>query len=108
MSPRARRALLSSAALAVAFVLAWLVPPLAVVVVWPILLVVPGWVVLAGLRSRIGTAGRLGLAVVLTIAVSAHLVHWLSHIAGGYDRGVVFGVAVLLGAAVPLAAWRGM
>ena len=86
---------------------AWFVPPLAVVVVWPILIVVPGWVAITGLRSRIDAAGRLGLAVILTVAVSTHLVHWLSHLAGGYGRGVVFAVAALLGLALPLAAWRG-
>ena len=108
MSPSARRALLASVALAVALLAAWLVPPLAVIVVWPILLVVPGWVAIAGLRSRIDAAGRLGLAVILTVAVSTHLVHWLSHLAGGYGRGVVFAVAALLGLALPLAAWRGI
>ena len=108
MSPSARRAILASVALAVALLAAWLVPPLAVVVVWPILLVVPGWVAIAGLRSRIDAAGRLGLAVILTVAVSTHLVHWLSHLAGGYGRGVVFAVAALLGLALPLAAWRGV
>ncbi len=108
MSPRARRALLASVALAAALALAWLFPPLAVVVVWPLLLVVPGWVALAAVRSRIDVAGRIGLAVVLTVAVSTHLVHWFSHLAGGYDRGVVLGVAALLGLALPLAAWRGV
>ena len=108
MSPRARRALLASVALAVALVLAWFVPVLAVIVVWPILLFVPGWVAISALRSRVGAAGRLGVAVVLTVAVSTHLVHWLSHLAGGYGRGVVFVVAALLGLALPLASWRGV
>jgi hypothetical protein len=108
MSPRARRAILASVALAAGVALAWLVPPLAMVVVWPILLVIPGWVTIAGLRSRIDTPGRLGLAVVITVAVSTHLVHWLSHLAGGYSRGVVFAVAALLAATVPIAAWRGI
>ncbi len=108
MSPRARRALLASVALALALLLAWLVPALAVFVVWPLLLVVPGWVALASVRSRIDAAGRLGLAVVLSVAASTHLVHWLSQLSGGYDRGVVFGVAALLGLAVPLAAWYGV
>ena len=108
MSPRARRALLASVALAAALVLAWLVPPLAVAVVWPILLVGPGWVAISAVRSRIGAAGRLGLAVVLTVAVSTHLVHWLSHLAGGYSRVVVFAVAALLGLALPVAVWRGL
>jgi hypothetical protein len=108
MSPPAGRAVLASVALAAALSLAWLVPPVAVVVVWPILLFAPGWVLIAGLRSRIDAAGRLGLAVVLTVAISTHLVHWLSHLSGGYSRGIVFVVAGLLALAVPIAILRGL
>ena len=108
MSPPAGRALLASVALAAALSLAWLVPPAAVVVVWPILLFAPGWVLIAGLRSRIDAAGRLGLAVVLTVAFSTHLVHWLSHLSGGYSRGVVFAVAGLLALMVPIDLLRGI
>ena len=108
MSPPAGRALLASVALAAALSLAWLVPPVAVIVVWPILVFVPGWLLVGGLRSRIDAAGRLGLAVVLTVAVSTHLVHWLSHLSGGYGRGVVFGVAGLLALTVPIALLRGI
>jgi hypothetical protein len=112
MIPSARRELLASVALLVAFVaallLAWLLPPLTVIVVWPILLVVPGWVAISAIPSRIDAAGRLGLAIVLTVAVSTHLVHWLSHLAGGYSRGAVFAVAGLLGLAVPVAVRLGV
>ena len=101
MSQPAGRALLASVALAAALSLAWLVPSVAVVVVWPILVFVPGWLLVAGLQSRIDAAGRLGIAVVLTVAVSTHLVHWLSHLSGGYSRGVVFGVAGLLALSCP-------
>jgi hypothetical protein len=107
MSQPARRALAAGAALGATLLLGWLVPPVAILVVWPILLIVPGWVAISALRSRIDAAGRIGLAVVLTVAVSTHLVHWLSHLAGGYGRGVVFAVAALLGLAVPVALWRG-
>lgn len=107
MSPRARRALLASVALAIALVLAWLVPALAVIVAWPLLLFVPGLVAIDAVRARIDTAGRLGLAIVLTVAVSTHLVHWLSVLAGGYGRGVVFAATAILGLALPFAAWRG-
>src|SRR6185436_7877883 len=108
MSPPAGRALLASVALAAALLLAWLVPLVAIVVVWPILLFTPGWVLIAGLRSRIDAAGRLGLAVILTVAISTHLVHWLSHLSGGYSRGVVFAVAALLAVTVPIALLRGI
>jgi hypothetical protein len=108
MSQPAGRALLASVALAAALSLAWIVPSVAVVVVWPILVFVPGWLLVAGLQSRIDAAGRLGLAVVLTVAVSTHLVHWLSHLSGGYSRAVVFGVVGLLALSVPIALLRGI
>jgi len=93
--------------IAVALVGAWLVPPLAVAVVWPLLFVVPGWGIMAAARPRIGATGRLGLAIVLSLAISAHLVYWLSLASGGYRRETIFFAAVLLAFPVPLAAWRG-
>ncbi|MGI8830885.1 MAG: hypothetical protein ACR2I5_14110 [Candidatus Limnocylindria bacterium] len=87
---------------------AWLLPVLAAVVVWPLLLVVPGWAILAATRSRLDGAGRLGLAIVLSIAVSTHLVYWLSHLAGGYGRPVIFVAAAVLALPIVLAAWRGI
>jgi hypothetical protein len=100
---------LAAAALLLAACLtaAWLVPLLAVAVVWPLLLVVPGWAVLAVLQPRIDAAGRIGLAVVGSVVVSTHLVYWLSHLAGGYGRHVVFAAAVLLASPILLAARRG-
>ena len=96
MTPRAGRPLHVGLAVAGAVAVAWLLPPLAVAVVWPVLLVVPGWVLLARLQPRIDAPGRAGLAVVISVAVSSHLVYWLSHLAGGYGRGVVFVAALLL------------
>ena len=74
---------------------AWFVPALAILVVWPLLFVVPGWVLVAWLRPGIAATGRLGLAVVLSVAVSAHLVYWLSAL-GGYRRETIFLAAALL------------
>ena len=88
-------------------VVAWLQPPLAMIVVWPLLFVVPGWAIVAWARPRIGSTGRLGLAVVLSVAISAHLVYWLSLASGGYRRETIFAAAVLLALPIPLAAFRG-
>ena len=87
--------------------LAWLWPPAAIIAVWPALFLVPGWAVVALTRARVGSAGRLGLAVVISVVLSAHLVYWVSLAAGGYERWTVFAVAALLLAPIPLAAWRG-
>ena len=68
---------------------AWAVPILSVLVVWPLLFVVPGWGLLAAARPRIAGTGRLGLAIVLSVAVSAHLVYWLAVATGGYRRETI-------------------
>ena len=92
---------------------AWLWPPLATVVVWPLLFVVPGWLVVAWTAPRVAAPGRLGLAIVLSVAVSTHLVHWVSTGLGpltgghGYGRPAVFAAAALLGVLLPIAVARG-
>jgi hypothetical protein len=88
-------------------VAAWLQPAVAMIVVWPLLFVVPGWAIVAWARPRIGSTGRLGLAIVLSVAISAHLAYWLSLAAGGYRRETIFAAAALLALPIPLAALRG-
>lgn len=85
---------------------AWLLPALAVVVIWPLLYLVPGWATVALARPRIEAPGRLGLAIVISVVASTYLV-WLLSLAGGYGRGVVFAAAGLLSVPLALAAWRG-
>ena len=102
-----RRASHASVAVIGVLAIAWLAPVLAPVVVWPLVLVVPGWGVIAALGPRIDLAGRAGLAIVISVALSTHLVYWLSQVAGGYGRETVFLAAALLAIPLPLAAWRG-
>ena len=107
MSTPSGRAAVALLAAGGALVVAWLVPPAAPVLVWPLLLVLPGWSLVSLLRPRLDLAGRLGLAVVGSVALSTHLVFWLSHLVGGYERGVVFAAGGLLAVPVVLMAWRG-
>jgi hypothetical protein len=107
MTTPAGRAIAVSLAVAAALVVSWLVPSLAPLVVWPLLLVVPGWGVLGLLAPRIDRAGRLGLAIVGSVAVSTHLVYWLAELTGGYARGTVFLAAALLAIPIPAAAAAG-
>ncbi len=86
---------------------AWFVPPLAILVVWPLLFVIPGWAVMSLVRPRIAATGRLGLAVILSVAGSAHLVYWLSMATGGYQREVIWIAAGMLAAPLVVASWRG-
>jgi hypothetical protein len=98
-------ALVATAILALLLVAAWLVPPLAMAVVWPALFVVPGWAAMAMARPRVGATGRLGLAIVISVTLSAHAVYWLSLATGGYERWTIFVVAGLLLLPIPAGAW---
>ena len=100
-------AVVAGIAVAGALLAAWLQPALAVVVVWPLLFVVPGWTIVGWVRPRIAATGRLGLAIVLSVALSAHLVYWLALGTGGYRRETIFAVAVLLVLPLPIGILRG-
>ena len=107
MSTPSGRAAVALLAAGGALAVGWLVPPAAPLLVWPMLLFLPGWSITALLRPRIDTAGRVGLAVVGSVAISTHLVFWLSHLAGGYHRGVVFAAAAMLVLPAIVTAWWG-
>ncbi len=102
----ARAALVAGVSLGL-LVAAWLLPNLAIVLIWPLLYLVPGWATIAVARPRIEAPGRLGLAVVISVILSSHLVWWLSMASGGYGRGVVFAASALLALPLAIAAWRG-
>ncbi len=97
------RAATATTALGVALAIAWVVPPLAPAVVWPLLLVVPGWAVVSWLAPRVDAAGRLGLGIALSVAASTHLVYWVSTLLGAYDRTAVFVASGAMAAILPLA-----
>jgi len=100
-------AAVTGAAIAALLAIGWLVPPVAILAVWPLLFLVPGWAVLSVVRPRISATGRLGLAVILSVVGSAHLVYWLSLATGGYRREVIWLAAALLALPGAVAAWRG-
>ena len=90
-----------------ALVAAWLEPGLAELVVWPLLFVLPGWAIVGWARPRVAATGRLGLAIVLSVALSTHLVYWLSLATGGYRRETIFAVAAMLALPIPIGVMRG-
>ena len=100
------RGVAAAIAVAAALAISWLVPALAIALLWPLLLFVPGWAILSLVPSRLDLPGRIGLAVVLSVALSTHLVYWLSHLAGGYARATIYIGALLLAPPVVLAASR--
>jgi hypothetical protein len=91
---------------AIAFVLAWLAPPAAIAIAWPFLFVVPGWLLVARVVPRLGPAARLGVGIVTSTYLAAHLANLVGLAAGGFDRpvalataGILAGVSLVLGAA---------
>jgi hypothetical protein len=101
--PIARRALLVlGIAVAIGAVLTWFVPPVGVLLAWPFLFVVPGWVLVTRVVPHLPTPGRVGLAIVLSVYLSAHLVNVVAR-AGGFDRlAVLVSIALLVLATVVL------
>ena len=96
MPPPSPRALVAAAAaILAASLIAWLVPLTAVVLVWPILFFVPGWVVIRRVVPDLPLPGAVGAAFVTSVYVSAHLVNVVARV-GGFGRGSIIVSAALL------------
>ena len=74
---------------------AWAVPLSAIVLVWPILFFVPGWIVIRRVAPRLPVPGAVGAAIVTSVYVSAHLVNVVARI-GGFGRESIVVAAVVL------------
>jgi hypothetical protein len=85
-------------AIAWAFAAAWLMPPAAIVVVLPFLVVLPGWLLVARSVPALSPVGRLGAGVVVSVYLAAHLVNLVATVDGGLTRAVIFAAAGLLAA----------
>ena len=70
-------------------------PPSAIVLVWPILFFVPGWVVIRRVAPRLPVPGAVGAAIVTSVYASAHLVNVVARV-GGFGRESIVLAAVLL------------
>ncbi len=94
--PPSQRVLLAAiAAILVASLIAWLVPLTAVVLVWPILFFVPGWVLIRRVVPDLPLPGAVGASFVTSVYVSAHLVNVVARV-GGFGRGSIIVSAALL------------
>ncbi|MEO8571513.1 MAG: hypothetical protein ABI553_07405 [Chloroflexota bacterium] len=96
--PTADSALMILAGIAVAGAVAWLVPLTAIILVWPILFFVPGWVVVRRILPDLPLPGAVGAAVVTSVYASAHLVNVVARVIG-FGRGSIVVSAVLLAVA---------
>ena len=82
--------------------LAWSVPILAVVLVWPWLFAIPGYVLVRRVAPEIPRPGIIGIGIVASTYLSAHLVELVS-LLGGFGRiAVLVSVALLVLATVVL------
>ncbi len=76
-------------------VLAWSVPILAVVLVWPWLFAVPGWVLVRRVAPDLPRPGVVGVGIVASTYLSAHLVELVSRL-DGFGRIAVLVTVLLL------------
>jgi hypothetical protein len=81
--------------LTVALGVVWAVPAMAIPLVWPWLFFVPGWVVVRRVAPDLPRPGQVGVAVVTSTYVAAHLVEVIASV-GGFGRAAVLVSAVLL------------
>ncbi len=76
-------------------VLAWFVPLAGVIVAWPFLFAVPGWALVSRCVPHLAAPGRVGLAIVTSVYLSAHMTNVVAR-AGGFSRAAVLVTIVLL------------
>jgi hypothetical protein len=89
-----------------AAVLAWALPLTSIVIAWPFLFAIPGWWLVSRVAPNLPAPGRVGLAVVTSVFVSAHLVNVVSLVAGFGRLSILIVVALLAVATAVLATIR--
>ena len=89
--------------LTVSLGLVWAVPALAIPLAWPWLFFVPGWVLVRRVAPDLPGPGHLGIGIVASTFLSAHLVDVVATV-GGFDRVAVLVSIVLLALATVVVA----
>jgi hypothetical protein len=82
--------------------LSWSVPILAVLLVWPWLFAVPGWVLVRRVAPDVPRPGIVGVGIVASTFLSAHLVELVSRLDGFGRVAVLVAVGLLVLATVVL------
>jgi hypothetical protein len=83
------------------------IPAVAILVVWPFLFVIPGWLLAARVVPALSPVGRLGAGIAISVVATAHLVNAIGFVAGRFDRDIALIAAfVLIGASLVLATQR--
>jgi hypothetical protein len=94
-APEARLVVATLLAIFIAALVAWLVPPAAIALVWPVLFFIPGWVVVQRVVPDLPRPGAVGVAVVSSVYLSAHLENVVARV-GGFGRASIIETAVIL------------
>jgi len=89
-----------------AAVLTWVLPLTSIAIAWPFLFAIPGWWLVSRVAPNLPPPGRVGLAVVTSVFVSAHLVNVVSLVAGFGRLSILVVVAILAIATAVLAIAR--
>ncbi len=84
-------------------IVAWLVPAASIVLVWPILFFVPGWVVIRRVVPDLPMPGAVGAAIVTSVYVSAHLVNVVARLTGFGREAIILSAVLLVMASIVLA-----
>ncbi|MFL5673846.1 MAG: hypothetical protein ACJ779_02475, partial [Chloroflexota bacterium] len=107
MSPLSPRGFAIAALVTVgAALVASVFPVTAILLVWPILFFVPGWVVIRRIAPDLPTPGAVGAAVVTSVYVSAHLVNLVARPLGFGREAILLSAALLALAALVVAGVR--
>ncbi len=97
-----RRVLAIALSIAGLAAIVWLVPPVGLVIAWPMLFFVPGWVLIERVAPHLPAPGRIGLAIVSSVYLSAHLVNVAARVDGFGRVSIIVSVATLAAASVAL------
>ncbi len=73
----------------------WAFPPVGLIAAWPMLFFVPGWVLIQRVSPHLPAPGRVGLAVVTSVYLSAHLVNLVARVDGFGREAVLVSVAAI-------------
>jgi hypothetical protein len=76
-------------------ILVWILPLAGLALVWPILFAVPGWILVRRVAPDLPAPGAVGVAVVSSVYLSAHLVDVVARVIG-FGRPAVLVSAVIL------------
>ncbi len=87
----------------VGIAVAWVVPAASVALTWPILFAIPGWVVVRRVAPDLPVPGQVGIAVVTSVYLSAHVVDLVARVIGFGRPAILLATLLLLGATAVLA-----